>query len=184
MDLRKEIKALERSISLRGRILEEDKDSITIQMANSLLQIPREFIEGMSDIDGISDKEGADKSRLVEVSFTKDAKIVQKTLVTPKGAIAGAITADSFNQGSSSLRRSRLHVDDCSRCTICTECLDCNDCSICIDTECSICVGTECSICIDTECSICIGECSICIGSIFRRGRDLKPRFRTSMGGR
>jgi hypothetical protein len=179
MDLQKEIKLLERHLSLQGKLLEEDKDSITIQMANSILQVPREFIESMSDIEGISSTEGADKSRLVEVTFTKDAKIIQKTLVTPKGAIAGAITADRFNPGNTSIRRSRLGIDDCSRCTICAECLDCSECSICPGTECSLCIG---------ECSICIGECSICIDTecsepIFRRGRKFgRSRFRTSMG--
>lgn len=169
MDLQKEISHLEKSLSLQGELVEEDENSITIQITNSLLQIPKDFVQNMSNI------ETNDKSRMIVVSLTKDAKIIQKTLVTPEEALACTITANIFNRGQSFSRGALIDdCTECSRCTDCTECSRCLECSRCTQfshftersrftnsIDCSRC--TVCSQCLEcTECSRCI-DCSRCI---------------------
>lgn len=70
------IEALEGELVLRGCLFEEEQDSITIKTRGSLFEIPRQYIKCMKEV---SSSEGR---KIVEVCLAKDAKLIQRILVT------------------------------------------------------------------------------------------------------
>lgn len=72
-----------------GEMIEETDESVTIKTGNSLFEIPREFVKKVTQLE-------SKEQRSVEVSISRDAKIVQKNLITAK-EISGvyAVGADA-----------------------------------------------------------------------------------------
>jgi hypothetical protein len=77
------------TLKMRVEVSEEKDDTIIFLVGTSLLEIPRESILSMTEV------EGAEGPKVVDVSIDREAKIIQKTLVTAESVI-GAVTGDIF----------------------------------------------------------------------------------------
>jgi hypothetical protein len=79
------------ALKMRVQVSEEKDDTIIFLVGTSLLEIPRKSILSMTEV------EGAEGPKVVDVSIDREAKIIQKTLVTTESAI-GAVTGDIFGR--------------------------------------------------------------------------------------
>lgn len=92
------------TIKIRGNVLEETDATVTLQVGNSLFEIPRTSISSMTDVES----EGT-KSKTVDVSIGREAKIIYKTLVTPD-MVVGAITSRRSTESR------KWNCFDCAEC--------------------------------------------------------------------
>ena len=71
--------------TVSGELVDETDEAITIKTGNSLFEIPREFVKRVSPV------ESTGGQKLVDALISRDAKIMQKTLVT--GELVSGVTA-------------------------------------------------------------------------------------------
>lgn len=125
--LRKEIDLLSKvalAPSIRGRLVEDTEDAVTIQTISSLFEVPREFIVRMTE------EEATGGTKTVDISLANEAKIVQKALVTADDLV-GAVTSKQFESG--------LHVEEFASGLQASDC----DCA-CTDCNCACACACDC----------------------------------------
>lgn len=154
---RKEIAALSKAasaLSIRGLLFEETEDAVTIQTTTSMFEVPREFIVSMTE------EKTAEGTKTVDISLAREAKIVQKALVTPD-ELVGAVTSKYFEQGLRVRESSPgIRASDCD-----CACTDCNCVCVC-----------DC----DCKCACdCTDDKSLGITRFSPTDVDVGPHFRT-----
>ena len=112
--------ALERKrIRLAGTVIEDGKESLSIQMNGYIVEVSRESIERQEEA----------ASGAVVLDIRPDAKILI-TNVKPVSEIVAVLSTKVVSELVNGLT-------DCCECSYCTDCTECSYCTDC--TECSYC---------------------------------------------